>query len=308
MLPIPIYARDKQQIITHANPAYAALLGRKIEQVRGMQIDEIHDPDTARDILEMDERLSDNPCAPQINERRIRPFGNGPCRDIVEHKAALCAADGSVQGVVGAIVDVTEEKALRAKLERLASTDPLTGAANRRAFMERSDQEVRRSHRCGHPLSLIMIDVDEFKAINDTHGHQAGDAVLKCMSQICGDTIRASTDYLARLGGEEFAILCPETDSNGAAELAERLREAVAGQSVSWDGQDIAFTASFGVAVVDLETALGPVEDAMRRADESLYAAKEGGRNRVMVWCEVEAAATAPMPRRKTRSADPKVA
>ena len=300
MLPIPIYARDKQQIITHANPAYAALLVRKTDQVRGKHIEEIHDPDTSRDILEMDARLGDGPRAPQVNERRITPFGAGPCRDIVEHKAALRGPDGSVQGVVGAIVDVTEEKALRAKLERLAATDPLTGAANRRAFMERADTEVRRSHRYGYALSLIMIDVDKFKAINDSHGHQAGDAVLKYMSRVCSDTIRASVDFLARLGGEEFAVLCPETDSDGVADLAERLRCAVASQAVAWDGKEIAFTASFGVAAVDHDTALGPVEDAMRRADECLYAAKEGGRNRVMVWCKVKAAAAAPTAERTT--------
>ncbi len=163
-------------------------------------------------------------------------------------------------------------------LERLATTDALTGARNRRAFFDLAGREVARVARTDAPLCAVMLDIDHFKAINDTHGHAAGDAVLRAVvARVIGE-IRP-VDILGRLGGEEFAILLPDTSPAGALLVAERLRETFAGTPVDANGASVAVTASFGVA------ALGNEEDLdalLARADAALYQAKNAGRNRVV--------------------------
>ncbi|WP_404384232.1 diguanylate cyclase [Caenispirillum salinarum] len=162
-------------------------------------------------------------------------------------------------------------------LERLATTDTLTGALNRRAFMARLETETQRAGRHGHDFAVLMLDIDHFKRINDTRGHAAGDQALVAFA----DTLRGhlrDTDSLGRLGGEEFAVLLPETGADGAATLAERLRAAVAAARVTTDAATFGFTTSAGLASFAGDTP----ESLLRRADGALYRAKEGGRDRVV--------------------------
>ena len=164
-------------------------------------------------------------------------------------------------------------------LEHLAATDPLTEALNRRAFLEMGQQELSRAVRYDRPLTLLALDVDHFKRINDRHGHDAGDAVLQAFCDIVRANLRDS-DLFARLGGEEFAVLLPETAPENALKTAERLRQAVEGMRVSAQDEVVAVSVSIGVA------ALGPdaadVSQILNDADRALYAAKDGGRNRVV--------------------------
>jgi len=159
---------------------------------------------------------------------------------------------------------------------RLATTDPLTALANRRGFLERSEIEHMRARRFHRPLCLLMIDADHFKRVNDTHGHEAGDLVLKSLAKSFLATLR-ETDMVARLGGEEFAVLLPETDLQGAAYAAERLRLRVAQGSVKFRGKAIKVTVSIGVTLVKNEP--GGIEEALHAADELMYRAKSIGRN-----------------------------
>ena len=156
-------------------------------------------------------------------------------------------------------------QAQAAKLEELATTDVLAGTFNRRKFNELILAEIERVRRYGHPLSLLVVDIDHFKRINDTHGHEAGDEVLIVLAGLIRAGIRA-TDSLARWGGEEFVVLSPEATVEEAAGLAERLRSAAGTYAYSFVGS---VTASIGVA--------------QHRAGEALYRAKEGGRDRVEV-------------------------
>ena len=165
------------------------------------------------------------------------------------------------------------EKA-NAELEALATTDGLTGLKNHRAFQERLAEEASRASRYGLPLSLILLDVDGFKRYNDTHGHPAGDAVLKTVAQVLQNCAR-DTDLVARYGGEEFVVVLPQTDSEGAMIFAERLRASV--ESYPWLPQNV--TASFGVASLHLGEEGGT--DLIARADRALYRSKAEGRNRV---------------------------
>lgn len=183
--------------------------------------------------------------------------------------------------VLSTLVDFTERKRLEIELKRLATTDALTGAVNRRSFLERAQAELSRSRRYGAPLSLVMMDVDHFKRINDTLGHAQGDDALCRIVQVCAQVVRKE-DVLGRLGGEEFALLLPQTSLEEAHHLVERLRERIASSRMD-DGQPgapaVVLTASFGVTCMRPEDS--SVDDLLGRADAALYRAKAAGRNRV---------------------------
>ncbi|WP_420548679.1 diguanylate cyclase [Curvivirga sp.] len=170
-------------------------------------------------------------------------------------------------------------KEMTAKLHALANTDVLTNVMTRRAFLEASESEVHRSQRYDHPMSVIMLDADHFKNVNDTYGHAGGDDVLRFLSAQCMEIVR-DEDHVGRLGGEEFCIALPETDLEGAALVADRLRQSIADSDIKLsDGQVINVTVSVGVAAIQENENL---DDVMRRSDEALYEAKENGRNQVM--------------------------
>ena len=166
------------------------------------------------------------------------------------------------------------------QIRQLATHDDLTGLLNRRAMLDRMQLEQRRSLRSGSPLLIAQLDIDHFKAVNDTHGHAAGDLVLQSFA----DTVRRNvrdTDVLARWGGEEFVLLLCDTPAADAVALMERLRQAVQAMQVpvAQGGQPITVTVSIGLA---RHTPADPLAGTLERADQALYAAKAGGRNRVV--------------------------
>ena len=178
--------------------------------------------------------------------------------------------------VLTGVLDVTHQKELENALRELAATDSLTGASNRRAFMAAADKELTRSNRSGQPLSILYLDLDHFKGVNDAHGHAVGDEVLVGFSSATREELRA-IDVFARIGGEEFAILLPDTPSKGAMALAERIRARV--KALEWLDGRLRVTTSVGVA----QRASGETLDqVLRRADRALYAAKQQGRDRVV--------------------------
>ena len=174
--------------------------------------------------------------------------------------------------------DITEYKKLEQDLQILCRTDPLTTAANRRAFNEILSQEFSRFKRSQKEYALIMIDLDHFKSINDQHGHSVGDQVLIEVTERCKDNIRVH-DILARLGGEEFCILLPYTDSDQAKKVAERLREKIEIKPIIVDGLRVKVTISVGISLVSTGDEDG--HQAMERADQKLFQAKESGRNQI---------------------------
>ena len=174
--------------------------------------------------------------------------------------------------------DITEYKKLEQDLQILCRTDPLTTAANRRAFNEILSQEFSRFKRSQKEYALIMIDLDHFKSINDQHGHSVGDQVLIEVTERCKDNIRVH-DILARLGGEEFCILLPYTDSDQAKKVAERLREKIEIKPIIVDGLRVKVTISVGISLVSTCDEDG--HQAMERADQKLFQAKESGRNQI---------------------------
>lgn len=175
--------------------------------------------------------------------------------------------------------NITARKRLENELRRLADIDVMTGINNRRHFMELAQLEEERCRRYGHSMSILMLDIDHFKKINDAYGHAAGDEVLRQLTAICVATLRQH-DVLGRLGGEEFAAFLPETDLEGARITAERLRSLIADLDMTWDNHVFQCTVSIGA------TLLRDQEDfdiALRRTDQALYEAKARGRNQVVV-------------------------
>uniref|UniRef100_UPI002ADE203A GGDEF domain-containing protein n=1 Tax=Tepidiforma sp. TaxID=2682230 RepID=UPI002ADE203A len=173
-----------------------------------------------------------------------------------------------------------ENAALQAERQQLiqqASTDVLTGVANRRHFHEFLEEHFRLAARYGSPLSLFLVDLDRFKDLNDTYGHPAGDEVLKGVARRMRSVLR-DADLLARFGGEEFVVVLPSTPLEGAIQSAERVREAIAGQPFEVEGQQVSVTASFGVSAYRADALMTP-EWLVKEADLALYEAKRAGRN-----------------------------
>lgn len=184
-----------------------------------------------------------------------------------------------VRYLAGFGIDTTERRAMEQELERQAHTDSLTGATGRSHFLALAEQELVRTRRYGHPLALLMLDIDHFKEVNDTHGHPAGDLALQMLVQICRQKLR-DVDILGRLGGEEFCILMPETGSEQAFQAAERLRQAISEVEVPLEQKlPLHLTVSIGVAILgDTDTGVSML---LRHVDQALYEAKQAGRNKV---------------------------
>ncbi len=169
------------------------------------------------------------------------------------------------------------------ELEQLNTEDALTGIKNRRFFDKKLVMESRRSRREQTPLSIIMLDIDRFKAINDTYGHPTGDQVIKAVASIIKNRLKRPLDEVVRYGGEEFVVLLPNTENKGAYDIAEQIRQTIAQSGVVVDGTDIKFTISAGV-YTDVANDINNPEIFTECADKALYYAKQHGRNQVITF------------------------
>ncbi len=219
-----------------------------------------------------------------------RTDANGEVHFVAVAGKAIADAQGIFHGYQGVASDVTfrvraeqELQSANMQLELLALHDPLTGLANRRKFAERFDYDMARATRASLPLSLLMVDIDHFKAINDSHGHLAGDTCLKALATRLTANVRA-VDLVARFGGEEFVVLLPEMSARQSIVAAERIRSQVEAHPVSiGDGAaPVSMTVSVGTATCADETL--KMDDLLARSDEAVYRAKHEGRNRVCGW------------------------
>ena len=174
-----------------------------------------------------------------------------------------------------------ENAQLFSEIQELAITDPLTKIFNRRHFFDMAEQDFDRSKRYHRPMSMIMMDIDHFKRVNDTYGHGVGDQVLQKIAAIYNHTLR-EVDIFARYGGEEFVVLLPETTATEAQLIAERLRQLIARTPIEITNQTLSLTISFGV--VELDADCRNIEELIDRSDQALYQSKHNGRNRVSVW------------------------
>lgn len=181
-------------------------------------------------------------------------------------------------------IELEKQRILNNKLENLAFIDPLTGCVNRRKFEEISNLELQRSSRYNNNLTLLMLDIDHFKSINDTYGHAVGDEVLKHFSSVCLKQAR-DMDVVARIGGEEFVVMLPHSDDNDAYIFAERFREQIYNSNLTIDEQIIKYSVSIGISTFDSQNDTN-IAMILHKADLALYEAKNSGRNRCIVYKE----------------------
>ena len=213
------------------------------------------------------------------HEHRIMTL-NGKIKWVLGKATTQQQADGSVLWS-GILTDITERVLLMQELEQLAKTDVLTGLVNRRQFLELAELEITRSRRYNNMLTIMMMDIDYFKTVNDTYGHKAGDLVLQKLATICKDVLR-EVDIIGRLGGEEFAVLLPETVGMEAMDVAERIRQELENASVDLPDQatTVKFTVSIGIAT--MTSRQETIDSLLQDADAALYQAKNSGRNKIV--------------------------
>ncbi len=203
----------------------------------------------------------------------------GPMISCMLRASSFKYPTGDEYGIVLSFRDITDRKYMEEKLRELASTDSLTKTMNRRHFLELAHRELERTKRQETPLALLALDIDHFKAVNDTYGHDIGDMALVRLAEDITTALRG-IDIFGRMGGEEFAVALPDTDLGGAICVAERLRTLAEKMTVPIPGGHLNLTVSIGVAAFD--NSLTTLTDLLKASDNALYQAKQGGRNRVV--------------------------
>lgn len=281
-MPIACYTFDEDGLIHEWNQASQQLFGFQHVQVLLQAMDNFpFAGSNEREIGEMIQSvLSGQPFVPRECEVQS---ADGRSLYVMRSVLPLKDVEGRIVGGIVANVDVSERvlyerelRTLNSRLENLAETDGLTGLKNHRAFQEFYERSFKQACLNRRPLSIFLMDVDQFKQFNDTHGHPEGDKVLQEVANILKDSMRPS-DFLARYGGEEFVGVLPNTSLETASLIAERLRSAI--EQGNWRLR--AITGSFGVASLRQDHANR--ETLLKEADESLYKAKQAGRNRVWI-------------------------
>jgi diguanylate cyclase (GGDEF)-like protein/PAS domain S-box-containing protein len=275
-LPAPIFVKNADGVYTEANQAFIDYLGLSREQIIGKTVYDVAPPELARVYAEADQRLLASG-ARQIYDTQVR-WADGSQRDVTFYKAVFHGVDGTPAGQAGAIFDITERKRMERRLRTLAETDSLTGILNRRSFIEQAERRMRDARAAQEAVTVMLFDLDHFKQINDLHGHAAGDAVLCHISKLVGHLLRAE-DILARMGGDEFAIMLHGALDGHA--VAERLPSVVAATPMVHAGQHVACTISLGALII--HPGQHSLDSLLHQADLALYEAKHLGRNRSMV-------------------------
>jgi diguanylate cyclase (GGDEF)-like protein/PAS domain S-box-containing protein len=273
-----IVMTDEAGHILRVNVTFAAMLGYDSEELAGKAISELVHPQDVAASLEMFGELRRGVVSHyHAEERFLRRNGTPIWLD--SSVKAVPGEDGRVAMAVRVMIDATKRKALEEELMRQATTDFLTGIANRREYIHLSERELSRAKRHDTPLAALSMDIDHFKRINDTYGHVAGDEVLRRLAKVVQANLREH-DVFGRIGGEEFAVTLIECPMPEALEIAERLRLALSKTLTGEAGRGARFTVSIGVAGMAGGDSL---DCLLARADDALYAAKRSGRNKVMV-------------------------
>lgn len=275
-LPSPIFMKDSGGRYIACNKAFEEYIGLPRAQVIGSTVYDVAPAELAAIYEKADQELLGRG-GTQSYESRVR-YADGSYRDVMFHKSVFYDPNSKVDGISGTMLDISERKQLEKQLEIAAATDFLTGISNLRTFYELAGQEFRRFVRNGGDLTLIVIDLDHFKEINDSLGHAAGDDALRAFVAVVRDNLR-DQDIFARAGGDEFRIVLPGTHLAGAQQVAERIRTAVGQLSVTSSRGTTGLSISAGIC--SCLPADESLDDVVSRADAELYKAKAAGRNRI---------------------------
>lgn len=277
--PVPLYYKDKKGTFLECNQAFEAFVGKSREDIIGKTAYEISTRDSADRQTRMDQQLLDNP-GKQIYESQFT-LSDQDTRYVVFNRVTYNNADGEVEGIIGTITDITELKRREAELSEKTFIDSLTGISNRRFFDEHIDEIWSLCTQENEPLSLIMVDIDLFKNYNDYYGHQAGDHCLRKVAQGIHEALLRETDIAIRYGGEEFLAVLPNTNVNGALEVAERIKEKIAKLNIPHADSKVAKFVTVSQGIVEIKDPRDSVYEGLTLADHLLYQAKKNGRNRI---------------------------
>lgn len=269
----------------YLSPSCKEIYGVEADRMIGTSImDNLHEDDR-ENVVQMMNRLRAGSMRENLIARRKHADGRQIWLETTLNRLPGAANDIKDIRIVAVTRDITRQKKLQEELDQLANTDELTQLANRRSFNIHFDEMVERATAQKSPLSLLMIDADRFKFFNDTYGHAAGDDCLKAMAQVALGSIRRAKDLAARYGGEEIAVLLPDTDLAGAQRVAQTIRQRVANLKIAHE-RNIPWghvTISIGTATLDPDEAgLLTASELFDRADHALYQAKNTGRNQVL--------------------------
>jgi diguanylate cyclase (GGDEF)-like protein/PAS domain S-box-containing protein len=275
-LPDVLYRTDMNGIIVMISPSCFDIIGYRPEEMLGTALsDYYYVREDRQDVVQA--ALDSGGKATQI-EAKLK-HKNGAIIWFSANVSVHFDPDGKPGYIEGVARDVSVRRQMEEQLVALSRTDELTGASNRRYFLDKSEDVICMMKRYQRPVSMMIADLDNFKSINDNYGHRAGDLALKAFAEICRGEIRES-DIFGRLGGEEFGLMLPETTIQEAQVLAERILNATNALEIRLDGQAIRFTVSIGLIELDADdTSLNKV---IHRADLAMYQAKAQGRNRIV--------------------------
>ena len=279
--PLGMAMLDLDGRFSEVNDSLCEMLGYPREELEGRRLDSITHPDELDADHEVFEEMRTGRQSSYATERRYL-HASGHILHCALHATTLSDSDGQVRALLSQIQDITDRRRQEEQLEYLAGHDALTGLLNRRSFAQALEAHTKMVERYGPIGTVLMIDVDHFKFVNDTLGHQAGDELIVRIAQLLAARLRDS-DVVARLGGDEFAVLLPTTDFEAAEAVASDLLETLRSERLTISGSERRITASVGIASFEDTTAVS-AEDVLINADLAMYDAKEEGRDRIAIF------------------------
>jgi len=288
MAPIGMILTDPDGVLLRANSAYGAIVGRDPRTLVGSTVGEMTHPDDLADTLAMVRSLAAGEVETIAMEKRYR-HSEGHHVWVSVSAACVRDASGTPLYLIGQIEDITDRRTMRERLAHAAIHDPLTDLPNRDLFVDRLEMALRRAKRGGHRVAVMFVDLDRFKMVNDSHGHEVGDRLLRAVAQRMSNALRAS-DTLARFGGDEFTVLCDEVaDETHVLEIADRLRSTM-GPPLTEAGGETFVSFSVGIAISSGDEESGST--LLHHADIAMYRAKERGQGRVEIYTQDDTHAT----------------
>ena len=283
IIPVPLFYKDRKGSYLGCNKAFEDFIGKSKEEIIGKTVYEISKKNNAETYTDMDKQLFDNP-GTQTYEYEYENSKNEK-KYVVFKKVTYNNSLGEVNGIIGIINDITEIKKRETELTEKTFFDSLTEIFNRRYFDENIEKEWKQCVRGNESLSLIMLDIDFFKKYNDYYGHQEGDNCLKRIAQEIRISLLRPSDIVVRYGGEEFVVILPNTNSDGAHRVAERIRRNIINLAIKHEASTVSevITLSQGIAEMNNNNN-DTVYECLKNADKSLYKAKKNGRNTIEIW------------------------
>jgi diguanylate cyclase (GGDEF)-like protein/PAS domain S-box-containing protein len=282
IIPVPLFYKDRKGSYLGCNKAFEEFIGKSKEEIIGKTVYEISKKNNAQTYEDMDQQLFDNP-GTQTYEYEYENSHNEK-KYVVFNKVTYNNSSGDVNGIIGIVNDITEIKKRETELKEKTFFDSLTGIFNRRYLDENVENEWKKCVRENAPLSLIMLDIDFFKKYNDYYGHQAGDDCLKKVAQEIRISLLRPSDIAVRYGGEEFVVILPNTKIHGAHRVAERIRRNIINLAIQHEASTVSEVVTLSQGIAEMNHKDDTVNECLKKADKSLYEAKNNGRNTIRIW------------------------